>query len=191
MLVTNRDDIAEKVRLKRSHGMTSLTWDRHHGHAYSYDVVDLGYNYRLDEIRSALGIIQLNKLSKNNSNSERRSRKITGLTFRKTPLELPFSKWSKDKSVVSAYHIFPVLLPEGVNREKFVTNMHEAGIQTSVHYPPIHLFSFYKKNYQDVYAPITENLASREVTLPLYASMEKEAVELVIQGMLNSLEMIT
>ena len=53
MLVTDREDIAEKVRLLRSHGMTSVTWDRHQGHAYSYDVVDLGYNYRSDEIRSA------------------------------------------------------------------------------------------------------------------------------------------
>jgi dTDP-4-amino-4,6-dideoxygalactose transaminase len=66
MLVTARDDIAEKVRLLRSHGMTSLTWERHQGHAYSYDVVDLGYNYRIDEIRSALGMVQLNKLDGNN-----------------------------------------------------------------------------------------------------------------------------
>jgi dTDP-4-amino-4,6-dideoxygalactose transaminase len=66
MLVTNRDDIAQKVRLLRSHGMTSLTYDRHQGHAYSYDVVDLGYNYRIDEIRSALGIEQLKKLPANN-----------------------------------------------------------------------------------------------------------------------------
>ena len=66
MLVTNRDDIARKVRLLRSHGMTSLTWDRHQGHAYSYDVVELGYNYRIDEIHSALGIVQLQKLETNN-----------------------------------------------------------------------------------------------------------------------------
>src|SRR5512135_541044 len=59
MLVTDKDDIAEKVRLMRSHGMTSLTYDRHRGHANTYDVVDLGYNYRIDEIRSALGCVQL------------------------------------------------------------------------------------------------------------------------------------
>ena len=57
MLVTNREDMAEKVRSLRSHGMTTLTWDRHQGHAYSYDVVDLGYNYRIDEMRSALGTL--------------------------------------------------------------------------------------------------------------------------------------
>lgn len=66
MLVTDRDDIAEKTRLQRSHGMTSMTYDRYKGHAYSYDVVDLGYNYRIDEIRSALGLVQLAKLEANN-----------------------------------------------------------------------------------------------------------------------------
>jgi dTDP-4-amino-4,6-dideoxygalactose transaminase len=62
MIVTNDDALAEKFRLLRSHGMTSLTWDRHQGHAWSYDVVELGYNYRIDEIRSALGREQLKKL---------------------------------------------------------------------------------------------------------------------------------
>ena len=55
VLVTDDDRLADKVRILRSHGMTTLTWDRHQGHASTYDVVDLGYNYRIDEIRAALG----------------------------------------------------------------------------------------------------------------------------------------
>ncbi len=55
MLTTDDDALADRLRILRSHGMTSLSWDRHKGHAWSYDVVDLGYNYRIDEIRSALG----------------------------------------------------------------------------------------------------------------------------------------
>ena len=66
MVTTNRDDLAERIRLLRSHGMTTLTWDRHRGHAASYDVVATGFNYRLDEIHSALGLAQLGKLSANN-----------------------------------------------------------------------------------------------------------------------------
>ncbi len=62
MLVTGRADLAEKIRLLRSHGMTTLTWDRHRGHASSYDVVALGYNARIDEIHAALGLAQLAKL---------------------------------------------------------------------------------------------------------------------------------
>src|SRR4030065_397689 len=66
MLVTDEDELAERLRILRSHGMTSLSWDRHQGRASTYDVVDLGYNYRIDEMRSALGRVQLKKLSLNN-----------------------------------------------------------------------------------------------------------------------------
>ncbi|HEY6071919.1 MAG TPA: DegT/DnrJ/EryC1/StrS family aminotransferase, partial [Anaerolineales bacterium] len=62
MLATDDPALAERLRLLRSHGMTTLSWDRHQGHASAYDVVDLGYNYRIDEIRSAIGRVQLRKL---------------------------------------------------------------------------------------------------------------------------------
>ena len=67
MITTNSDTLAKKIRLLRSHGMTSLTWDRDKGHSFSYDVVEVGYNYRIDEVRSALGLTQLKKLDSNNA----------------------------------------------------------------------------------------------------------------------------
>ena len=66
MVTTNDDDLARRVRLLRSHGMTTLTWDRHLGHATSYDVVTHGFNYRLDDLRAALGRVQLSKLAAGN-----------------------------------------------------------------------------------------------------------------------------
>ena len=62
MIVTDNDDLAEKIKRARSHGMTSLTWDRFKGHHFSYDVVSPGFNYRIDELRSALGLAQLQRL---------------------------------------------------------------------------------------------------------------------------------
>ena len=67
MVVTNDDSLAERIRLLRSHGMTTLTWDRHRGHASSYDVVAHGFNYRLDELRAALGLVQLGRLDEQNA----------------------------------------------------------------------------------------------------------------------------
>lgn len=64
MVVTNSDELARKLKLLRSHGMTTLTWERHKGQAHCYDVVALGYNYRMTETESALGIEQLKKLKK-------------------------------------------------------------------------------------------------------------------------------
>src|SRR5689334_9841608 len=84
MVITNDDTLFEKLRLLRSHGMTTLTWDRHKGHAWSYDVVDLGYNYRIDEIRAALGTVQLSKLERNNE----RRRHLTQI-YRDFLQELP------------------------------------------------------------------------------------------------------
>jgi dTDP-4-amino-4,6-dideoxygalactose transaminase len=66
MVVTRTEEAAEKIKVMRSHGMTSLTLDRYRGHASSYDVVDLGHNYRIDEVRSAMGIVQLKKLPEKN-----------------------------------------------------------------------------------------------------------------------------
>ena len=183
ILVTNRDDIAEKTRLLRSHGMTSLTWDRHHGHAYTYDVVDLGYNYRIDEIHSALGLVQLAKLATNNA----RRQKITSQYWRAlsgTGVGLPFSN-SLGKP---AYHIFPMLLPQGANRKQFIDHMRAAGIQTSIHYPPIHQFSFYRQRYPDLILPLTEDVSRREVTLPLYPTMSEEDIELVVSAVQSGLE---
>ncbi len=182
MLVTDRADVAEKARLLRSHGMTTLTWDRHHGHAHSYDVVDLGYNYRIDEIRSTLGRIQLSKLGANNA----RRREITEkywTEFEQTPLELPFRGRAGEPSC----HLFPVLLPDGIDRDRFMDGMRAEGVQTSIHYPPIHRFSYYRKRYPEVRLALTEAVAAREVTLPLYPTMSNAQVDVVVQSVRKSL----
>jgi len=177
MIVTNDDVLAEKFRLLRSHGMTSLTWDRHQGHAWSYDVVELGYNYRIDEIRSALGREQLKKLDGFNARRREITNRYRELLSDLVPdVIVPF----KDHPGISAHHIMPVILPQGSDRLKFMEKMKEQGIQTSIHYPPIHQFTSFKKEGKVLsQLPVTEDIASREVTLPLYPLLTEEQVELV------------
>jgi dTDP-4-amino-4,6-dideoxygalactose transaminase len=176
MLVTNRDDIAGRVKLLRSHGMTSLTWDRHQGHAYSYDVVELGNNYRIDEMRAALGLAQLHKLERNNA----RRGQLTG-HYRKALLgssvQIPFA----DSAGHPAYHLLPVLLPLDSDRQGFMEHMRAAGIQTSIHYPPVHHFSYYRRRYPGITLPVTEAAAAREVTLPLYPTLSDSEVNYVLK----------
>jgi dTDP-4-amino-4,6-dideoxygalactose transaminase len=185
MLVTDRDDIAEKVRVLRSHGMTTLTWDRHRGHAYTYDVVALGNNYRIDEIRSALGLVQLGKLAGNNARrKEITERYRQGLKeAAASGIELPFSK----SPGMPAYHIFPMLLPEGADRIKFMETMRTAGVQTSIHYPPIHQFTYYRQRYSQLSLPETEKVAAREVTLPLYPGLRDDEVDWVLSSATEAL----
>ena len=182
MLVTNHDDVADKVRLLRSHGMTSLTWDRHQGHAYSYDVVVLGFNYRIDEIHSALGLVQLKKLPENNIR-----RKHFTEQYWETLAPLGFGLPFHGKPGEPSYHIFPVILPEDVDRQSFMDRLRASGIQTSIHYPPIHRFSYYRKEYPEVVLPITETVSSREVTLPLYPTMTEEKVHTVVLAIRKAL----
>ena len=187
MLVTDDDSLAEKLRLLRSHGMTSLSWDRHQGHAYGYDVVDLGYNYRIDEMRSALGRVQLSKLPAGN----RRRAELTALyrellTELAPKVHLPFGK----PRGTSCYHILPVLLPQGTDRMRFMESLKQQGIQTSIHYPPVHRFSIYEADWQKRRSPlpITEEVAERELTLPLYPGMRDEQVQLVAQAISEALQ---
>ena len=187
MLTTDDDALAEKLRLLRSHGMTSLTLDRHLGRAYSYDVVDLGYNYRIDEIRSALGRVQLGKLERNNGLRRERTVLYHTLLREHCPaLGLPF----QNHPGLSAAHLLPVLLPEGTDREAFMAGMKARGIQTSIHFPPIHQFSAYRELRPQVPAQLerTERLAAREVTLPLYPALSEADVTLVVESVRDSLE---
>ena len=184
MVTTNDDRLAEKIRLLRSHGMTSLTWDRHEGHAWSYDVVELGYNYRIDEIRAALGIVQLKKLPGNNQ--KRRSlteyyRQQLNLVI--PEIILPFL----DHRGESACHIMSVILPKGSDRMGIMENMKQLGVQTSIHYPPIHLFTYYKGVNVNCQLPITENVANRELTLPLFPGMQDQDVDWVVDALKKSL----
>jgi dTDP-4-amino-4,6-dideoxygalactose transaminase len=177
MLTCSNDSLAEKIHLQRSHGMTSLTYDRHKGHAFSYDVVELGYNYRIDEIHSALGIQQLAKLEQNNQRRCEITQKYWK-AFADTPLGLPFSKTMQGEP---SFHIFPVLLPENVQREAFMLSLRDAGIQSSIHYRPIHTFSYYREKYGEIKLPVTDAVAAREVTLPLFPTMSDAQINEVIE----------
>ena len=184
MVSTNNKELAQKVRLLRSHGMTSMTWDRHKGHAWSYDVVDLGYNYRIDEIRAALGIAQLKKLSKNNIKRRSLTQQYwQQLGDRLPQIVVPFINHRGE----SACHIMPVILPEGTDRTAVMEKMKLAGIQTSIHYPPIHLFTYYQQNYSSHSLEITEHLAGRELTLPLFPGMNIDDVNLVVSALKDSI----
>ncbi len=184
MIVTNNEAYSQRLHLLRSHGMTSLTWDRHHGHAWSYDVVDLGYNYRIDEIRAALGSVQLGKLPANNEKRRQLTRVYREKLNSAAPqVTVPFTSHPG----ISAAHLMPILLPSGTNRTAFMDAMKAQGIQTSIHYPPVHTFSAYRVGQPQNALPNTEEVGAREVTLPLYAGMSDRDVSMVTEAIAHAL----
>lgn len=176
MVATDDPTLADRVKAGRSHGMTTLTWDRHRGHSFSYDVVAPGYNYRLDELRAALGIVQLGRLEENNARRRTLTRLYRAQLSDLPQIHLPFLAEDLD---ASACHILPILLANGEDRPDFMAFLKERGIQTSIHYPPIHRFSYYRQLWGDEVKhrlPHTEAVAAREVTLPLFPSMTRDQV---------------
>ena len=182
MVVTDDDALAERIRLLRSHGMTTLTWDRHRGHASSYDVVLAGFNYRLDEVHAAIGLVQLSRLDERNRARARVVERYRAALHGAGGITMPFSP---RPDVVASHHLAVIALPEDRLRPEFQAAMKSRGVQTSVHYPPIHTFSAYRERPQRS-LPVTDALAPRLVTLPLYPHIDDAAVSIVTTAVLDS-----
>ena len=182
-VVTDDETVAERVRLMRSHGMTSLTWDRHRGHAASYDVIALGFNYRFDEPRAALAEQRLARLDEENRRRHRLAER-----YRAALDDLPGLIATLPPRVgereIPAHHLFTIVLDAGADRSAFRARLAERGVQTSVHYPPVHRFALYAQASR---VPITEDYAARTVTLPLYAHMTPELQEIVLEEVADAL----
>lgn len=175
MATTNDDALADILRRIRSHGMTTLTLDRYKGRAISYDVTAVGLNYRLDEIRSRIGLSQLARLDTNLEKRKHVYGWYCEMLSQINELTIPFQGRANDNTGI---HIYPIALPQTINRNDFIHELKADGIQTSIHYPPIHQFSAYQE-YCDCECPLTEDVSSREVTLPFYPQMTEDDVETV------------
>jgi dTDP-4-amino-4,6-dideoxygalactose transaminase len=84
----------------------------------------------------------------------------------------------------------PVLLPDGVDRPAVMDGMRERGVQTSVHYPPAHLFSYHSKRFPNISLPVTERFCERELTLPLYPGLADDDVRRVVDALEETLKAI-
>jgi dTDP-4-amino-4,6-dideoxygalactose transaminase len=175
MLVTNIPEYHERGKLLRSHGMTSLSYERAKGHSTAYDVMELGYNYRMDDIHAAIALAQIKKLRHDlEKRSKIRQRYIDNLESINA-IEIPFIN---NCEFVSNY-IFPIVLKNSNAeiRDDVRQQLHGAGIQTSVHYPAAHRFSIYKTYRTNLEK--TEYVADNEITLPMYAKLTTEQIDYI------------
>ena len=185
MVSTLNPDLHIKLGYLRSHGMTSLTLDRHKGRAITYDVAQAGLNYRMDEMRGAIGSVQLKKLPAGNLRrgelTQRYRARLAG-----TSVVIPFE--AQPKQTKAVYHILPVLLAEGADRVSVIGAMKEKGIQSSIHYPPFWDFTAYKGQFLPNDSPITAEICSRQLTLPLFPTMTNEDVDQVTNALIEGLQ---
>ena len=179
MLTTNSKKIYEKLLLLRTHGITRQDLGENHGKWY-YEMKDLGFNYRLTDFQSAMGISQL---AKNNKGVERRNE--IALVYKKAfQGKLKFQDLPKGN--YNAYHLFIIQVSE---RKSLYEFLRKHNILTQIHYIPIHTFPYYKRiGYMDADLNNSEYYYSRCLSLPMFPSLKPEEQTFVIEKVLLFLE---
>lgn len=183
MLVTNNTEYDAQARLLRSHGMTTMSFQRASGHATAYDVVRLGYNYRMDDIHAAIGLAQMDKIEAD-LNKRIEIRALYQKLLASVPgVSIPF----RDNTEFVSNYVFPVVLKNlsEEQRDNFRNALHAKGIQTSIHYPAVHKFSIYQDS---VALPKTEKAVEQLVTLPMYASLTPEQIAEIVDAVASCLD---
>ncbi len=186
MFITNDDEMERKARLIRSHGMTTMSYQRASGHATSYDITCLGYNFRMDDIRAAIAIQQLKKLPGDLQTRvkvrEHYLKRLEGADG----LVIPFA----DNHEFVSNYIFPVVLTDSTReyRDRIRDFIHAEGVQTSVHYPAVHQFATFREAAAAL--PQTEYVTNNEITLPMYAALSEEDVDFVCDTLLAALKTV-
>ena len=184
LVATDSDELAAKVRSLRSHGMTSGTWDRHRGHAETYDIVDLGFNYRMDEPRAALLLSRMRRVEDEIAKRRRIVRGFRERLSRVSGVTVPYGDADVGRS---SCYVMPVVLDAGIDRRAVRRSLTARGIQTSILYPAIHEFAYYRARFPGISLPRTEAVARRQLTLPLFPHMTDEQVDRVCDAVAEAL----
>jgi len=188
-ILTNNQAIDEKIRRFRTHGMTKNThqMEKNDGPWY-YEMHDLGYNYRITDFQCALGSSQLEKLDrfiiKRREIAKIYDESFIGIDIMKIP--------ENSASIDHAYHLYPLqidLEKLSLTKSDLFRKMNQKGINLQVHYIPIHLQPFYKKNYgfKPTDYPISEKFYELIVSIPLYPSLKNREVQKVVEDIKISL----
>jgi dTDP-4-amino-4,6-dideoxygalactose transaminase len=177
MVVTDDEELAERVRSLRSHAMTTVTWDRHRGHANSYDVTDIGFNYRLDEPRAALGHSRLARLD---ADITVRRQVVRTYRDRLAGLDGLDLVWDDTDVARSSHFAFPVLLDDRAARDEFRDALANRDVQTTW-YPALDCFTEYR-DHETASVPNVVAAADRHCALPLSSTFSEDQIEYVIDA---------
>jgi dTDP-4-amino-4,6-dideoxygalactose transaminase len=176
LLATDDDEVAAQVRSLRSHAMTTGTWDRHRGHAPGYDVVGVGYNYRMDEPRAALLTARLSGLEDDIAQRRRLVHRYRERLRGVAGMSLPYTDDEVDSS---SCYVMPTIVEDPALRDPLrAFLLEERRVQTSVLYPAIHELSAYAATGADL--PRSELVGRSELTLPLFPTLSDDDHDRVI-----------
>jgi len=177
-ITTNDEALASRMRVFRSHGITSDFRQREKQGSWAYEMVSLGFNYRLSDIQCALAASQLRKLPAWIARRQEIARRYDE-AFAGHP---SFGPLATRAGVSHGYHLYVIRLREGVDRSATFRALRAEGIGVNVHYAPVHLHPFYREKFgaKPGLCPVAEQVASEILTLPVFPNMTQADVEDVI-----------
>ncbi|HEY2010131.1 MAG TPA: UDP-4-amino-4,6-dideoxy-N-acetyl-beta-L-altrosamine transaminase [Rhizomicrobium sp.] len=182
MAVTQSSELAQHMRRFRNHGIDSDHRTREAHGAHAYDMVELGYNYRLSDLQCALGAAQLTRLA-----DWVRARQTIAGWYEEALFNITAAVPLKTRGDrTNAYHLYVVKLDEKIDRDAVYSSLRAAGIGANVHYAPVYLHSYYRsRGYKKGIAPVAETVAEQVLTLPMFPAMQRSDVDRVV-GALTS-----
>jgi UDP-4-amino-4,6-dideoxy-N-acetyl-beta-L-altrosamine transaminase len=179
MLTTNSKELYEKLILLRTHGITKENMEENHGNWY-YEMIALGFNYRLTDFQSALGITQLAK----NEKGVARRNEISSTYKKAFEGKIKFQDLSP--GTYNAHHLFII---EVEHRKELYDYLHENGILAQIHYVPVHTLPYYKKiGYTEADLSNAENYYSKCISLPMFPTLTNEEQSFVIDNVLKFID---
>jgi len=180
MITTNDQILYKKIKTLRSHGMNILPTEREKKASWEYDITQLGFNYRLDEIRSALGFSQLKRLNDINKRRITAAKKYSKLLKNVKGIIQPLTK--KDRNHI--FHLYSIKVDADyhMNRDELFQKLYSKGIGTSVQYRPLHLMSYYKKKYHLNKSDFpNSNLLEKQILcLPIFPMISDKEIQYVV-----------
>jgi perosamine synthetase len=184
MAVTQRDDFAQHMRRFRNHGIDSDHRTREAKGTHSYDMAELGYNYRLSDLQCALGLAQLTRLA-----DWIKARQAVAAWYVEALAEMPAVTPLKTRpDRTNAHHLFVVKLARGIDRDAIFSNLRAAGIGANVHYAPVYFHSFYRsRGYKKGTAPVAEASSKQILTLPMFPAMNRSDVDRVAAALASAI----
>jgi len=185
MVVTQDDALAQKLRLLRSHGVTrdEALMERTDQGAWYYEMVDLGWNYRLTDLQSALGLSQLERMDEWRDARERRADRYDALLS-----DGPFRRPARFNDRASAWHLYAIELTDEstASRADVFNGLRAANIGANVHYIPIHTQPYYaKRGFKPGDCPNAVAYYDRALSLPLFPAMTDEQQTRVVDTVLR------
>ncbi len=179
MAVTNSAEFADKMRLLRNHGITTDFRQREEKGGHFYEMVELGFNYRITDFQCALGRSQLLKLP---AWLERR-REIAARYDKAFADIAEISPLANSQDVSNAYHLYVVRLADHIDRDSVFRELRKNGIGVNVHYIPVHLHPYYKRELDtgEGLCPVAEEAYKHIISLPMFPTMSDEDIDNTIK----------